>query len=397
MEKYRNAEHLLDICRREQPVLAFRPHAAARASGWFLDNFPGRVLYAVKANDAPHVLSTLGDAGISDFDVASIRELESVSRIGDAQAHAMNPVKSRAFIRKAYFDHGVRTFSLDSEAELEKILQETGRAKDLTLFVRFACNSAFSEIPLENKFGISWHEAADLLCRTRQATEHLGLTFNVGSQAMSPEAYGHALRTTSQHIIHAGVVADIIDIGGGFPSVYPDLEAPALSSYIDEINEVFHQIAVGWHCELWAEPGRALVAEAESLITRVDARRGDTLYINDGSFGVLYDAAHLDFVFPCRRVGEKGEHQQPLAPFALYGPTCDSADYMKGPFYLPADMAEGDHIEFGNLGAYGRVMAGKFNGCGHYDEVVLEDEPMLTAYGLPLAAAEQAGNAAETA
>jgi ornithine decarboxylase len=397
MERYRNAEHLLDIAHREQPILAFRPHAAARASRWFLDNFPGRVLYAVKANDAPHVLGALNGAGIRDFDVASMTELESVAGIAGAIAHAMNPVKSRAFIRRAYFDHGVRTFSLDSAAELEKILDETGQARDLTLFVRFACNSAFSEIPLENKFGISWHEAADLLSRTRQSAERLGLTFNVGSQAMSPEAYGHALRTTSQHIVHAGVLADVIDIGGGFPSVYPGLEAPALSSYMDEINEVFDQIAVGWNCELWAEPGRALVAESESLIVRVDARRGNTLYINDGSFGVLYDAAHLDFVFPCRRIGDESRNRQTLAPFALYGPTCDSADFMKGPFYLPADIAEGDHVEFGNLGAYGRVMAAKFNGCGHYDEVELEDEPMLTAYGEHEAAAGQASSASETA
>ncbi|MBX2806074.1 MAG: type III PLP-dependent enzyme [Hyphomicrobiales bacterium] len=397
MEKYRNAEHLLDIRRREQPVLAFRPHAAARASQWFLENFPGRVLYAVKANDAPHVLRTLNDAGIRDFDVASLKELENVSALDGAAAHAMNPVKSRAFIRTAYFDHGVRTFSLDSQDELEKILEETGGAKDLTLMVRFACNSAFSEIPLENKFGISWHEAADLLCRTRQSAERLGLTFNVGSQAMSPEAYGHALRTTSQHIIHAGVVADVIDIGGGFPSVYPGLEPPALSSYMAEINDVFDQIAVGWHCELWAEPGRALVAESESLIVRVDARRGDTLYINDGSFGALYDAAHLDFVFPCRHIGKDSGASAALAAFSLYGPTCDSADFINGPFYLPADIAEDDHIEFGNLGAYGRVMAARFNGCGYYDEVELEDEPMLTAYDEGVSVAGQASSASEKA
>lgn len=398
MERYRDAETLLNSSKREQPVLAFRPHAARRAADWFLTNFPGRILYAVKANDAPHILDTLSATGLRDFDVASLKELESISRIGGANAHVMNPVKSRELIRKAYFDYGVRTFTLDSEAELEKILAETGNARDLTLLVRIACTSTFSEIPLEDKYGISWHEASDLLCRTRQCSEHFGLTFNVGSQAMSPEAYGHALRTTSQHIIQAGVVADIIDIGGGFPSVYPGLEAPALSEYMDEINDVFDQIAVGWHCELWAEPGRALVAEAESVIVRVDARRGDTLYINDGSFGVLYDAAHLDFNYPARRIGDpSGAGNEPLSPFALYGPTCDSADYMKGPFYLPANMAEGDYIEIGNVGAYGRVMAGHFNGCGHYDEIELADEPMLTAYGAEAPMAEQIGSASEQA
>lgn len=395
MDRYRSADHFISINRPDQPVLAFRPHAAARAANWFLGNFPGRILYAVKANDAPHILRTLNDTGLNDFDVASLRELEAVSSLNGTRAHVMNPVKSRELIRKAYFDHGVRAFALDSEDELEKILAETGNAKDLTLLVRIACTSAFSEIPLENKFGVSWVEAAELMRRTRQVSDRFGVTFNVGSQAMSPEAYGHALKTASQHIVHAGVVTDVIDIGGGFPGVYPDMEAPALGLYMDEISSVFDQIAVAWHCELWAEPGRALAAEAESLIVRVDARRGGTLYVNDGSFGALYDAAHLDFRFPTRRVGHEG--QQPLAPFALYGPTCDSADFMKGPFYLPADMAEGDYIEIGNLGAYGRVMAGHFNGCGHYVEIELADEPMLSAYVNSGFLVDQIGNAIEQA
>jgi ornithine decarboxylase len=394
MEIYRDAADLIRLNRPEQPVLAFRPHAAERAARWFLQNFPGTCLYAVKANDAPHMLAVLHGAGIRDFDVASLREIEQLSPLSDIRAHLMHPVKSRDMIRRAYFDYGVRSFALDCEAELDKILCETGNARDLTLMVRMACPNSYSRIPLDDKFGISWLEAADLLRKTRQAAERLGLTFHVGSQAMAPEAFGHALRSVSQHIVHAGVVADIIDVGGGFPSVYPGLEPPELSTYTDEIGEVFEQIAVGMHCELWAEPGRALVAEAESVIVRVDGRRGDTLYINDGSFGVLYDAAHLDFVFPARRIEAAGTARAPsLKPFALYGPTCDDVDHMKGPFYLPANMAEGDYIEIGNIGAYGRVMATLFNGFGDYQQAILEDEPMLTAYGAENSTAHRSAKA----
>ena len=381
MEIYRSAADLIRLKRPSRPVLAFRPHAAERASRWFLDNFPGKCLYAVKANDAPHILDALHAHGIRDFDVASLAEIDQVSQLSGALAHVMHPIKSRDFIRRAYFDYGVRTFALDCESELEKILTETGGARDLTLMVRMACANSFSEIPLEDKYGVSWVEATDLLCKTRQSAERLGLTFHVGSQAMNPAAFGQALKMASHHIIQAGVVADIIDVGGGFPGVYPGLEPPALSTYTDEIREVFDHIAVGWHCELWAEPGRALVAEAESLVVQVDSRRGDTLYINDGAFGALYDAAHLQFLFPARRVEPNGgDETQRLAPFAFYGPTCDSVDHMRGPFYLPADMSEGDYIEIGNIGAYGRVMATRFNGFGYYEEAVLEDEPMLTAY-----------------
>ena len=392
MDIYRCAADLVRLHNPERPVLTFRPHAADRAARWFLQYFPGKTLFAVKANNAPRIVSAIYDAGIRDFDVASIPEIEQIGELPGVRMHVMHPIKSRALIRKAYFDYGIRTFALDSEAELAKILAETGDAKDLTLMVRMACPSTYSEVPLEGKFGISWMEAAGLLRKVRQSAERLGLTFHVGSQAMSPAAYGHALRTISQHIVRAGVFADVIDVGGGFPSCYPGLEPPMLTAYMDEINDAFDNIAVGCHCELWAEPGRALVAESESIIVRVDARKGDTLYINDGAFGVLFDAAHLKFVFPARKLGadEDSKHSD-LTPFALYGPTCDSIDYMPGPFYLPGDTGEGDYLEIGNVGAYGRVMAGRFNGFGYYDEAIVSDEPMLSMY---TAEAERAGAAA---
>jgi ornithine decarboxylase len=381
MEKYRDAADFIRQTRPDQPVLAFRPHAVRRAARWFLQNFPGHCLYAVKANDAAHVLSALHAAGIRDYDVASLAEIETLAGLPGARAHVMHPVKSRNFIRRAYFDYGIRTFALDTEAELAKLVEETGGADDLTLLVRMACANTYSEIPLEDKFGASWHEASPLLRKTRQAAERFGITFHVGSQAMAPEAFGHAMRAMSHHIVQAGVVTDVFDIGGGFPSRYPGMEPPALGDYIDVIRETFEQIAVGEHCQLWAEPGRALVAEAESAILHVDARKGDTLYVNDGSFGVLYDAAHLPFVFPAQLIQRDGRPDTaPLAPFSLFGPTCDSADFMKGPFYLPADIGEGDYIEVGNIGAYGRVMATRFNGFGAYIEAELADEPMLSAY-----------------
>lgn len=390
MEIYRCAADFVRLHQPERPVLALRPHAAERAARWFINHFPGRLLYAIKANDAPAILRAIHAAGIEDFDVASLPELERVSGLTGARAHVMHPIKSRELIRKAYFDHGVRTFALDCEAELDKIMAETGNARDLTLLVRMACPNTFSEIPLEGKFGISWLQAPDLLQKTRHSAERFGLTFHVGSQAMSPAAYGQALRAMSQHIVHAGVVADIIDVGGGFPSSYPGLEPPKLASYMEEIREVFDQIAVGWHCELWAEPGRALAAEAESVIVRVEARKGGTLYINDGAFGVLFDAAHMKFVFPAQRLeqsDQRGAAQTALAPFELYGPTCDSVDHMTGPFYLPEDIDENDYIEIGNIGAYGRVMTSNFNGFGYYEELIAEDDPMITMYGASAEAA----------
>ena len=366
----------------DRPVLGFRPHAAARAAKWFVDHFPGETLYAVKANDSVAVLNTLFDAGVRHFDVASVKELRTMAHFPGATMHVMHPVKSRRFISEAYYDFGVRTFALDTEAELDKIAAATGNATDLTLVVRVACPSTYSQISLEGKFGAPWSEAPDLIRRARQQSELLGISFHVGSQTMCPKGYGQALRNVSQQIVRAASLVDIIDVGGGFPARYPGMEPPSLDRYVEEIHAAFDRMAVGYTCQLWCEPGRALAAEAESVIVKVDARRKDTLYINDGAFGTLYDAAHCKWVFPTRAFSASGEpvNCRAVKTFDFYGPTCDSADYLPGPFLLPERIREGDYIEVGNIGAYGRVMASHFNGYGYYDEVILQDEPMLSMY-----------------
>lgn len=379
MEKLSSAAALIDKCRPERPVRGLRPHAAGRAARWFLDKFPGDVAYAYKANSSVFLIGALYGAGIRHFDVASLPEIEDAATIPDAQLHFMHPVKSRHAIRRAY-DMGVRSFALDGEDELDKILEATGNARDLLLWVRMAVPSINSRIPLERKFGVSGQKAARLLMKTRQAAAELGLTFHVGSQTTTPDAFVTALGEVHKLIVKAGVVIDRLDVGGGFPSRYPDSEPASMQSFLDTILDGIEELPVRENVRLMCEPGRSLVAEAESLIVRVDARRGNNLFINDGSYGMLFDAAHLGFIFPARLISRAVDPAEPLQPFELWGPTCDSIDYMKGPFLLPGSVAEGDYIEIGNMGAYGRAIAGHFNGYGEYDEVILLDEPMLTMY-----------------
>jgi ornithine decarboxylase len=385
MEKFASAAHLLAARKPEKPVLAARPHAAARAAHYFLESFPGDVAYAYKANSSPFVIGALYGAGIRHFDVASVPELEDAATIPGATLHFMHPVKSRAAIHRAYFGFGVRVFALDSEDELKKIVEETtgpaGAARDLKLYVRIAVAAINSRIPLERKFGISGQKAARLLVKTRQVAAELGITFHVGSQTATPEAYLRALQDAHQLIVKAGVVVDRLDVGGGFPSVYPDIQPAPLKSFMDAIKAGVETLPVREDVRLMCEPGRALVAEAESLIVRVDARRGNELFINDGGYGVLYDAAHLNWVFPIRLVSREVAPGEAMIPFEMWGPTCDSIDRMKGPFLLPASVKEGDYLEIGNVGAYGRAIAGNFNGYGAYEDVILLDEPMLSMYG----------------
>jgi ornithine decarboxylase len=380
MDTFASAAALIAAKKPEKPVVCFRPHAAGRAARWFLSNFPGDVAYAYKANSSVFLLGALYGAGIRHFDVASLPELEDARTIPDVTFHFMHPVKSRHAIRRA-FGLGCRSFSLDSEDELKKILEETGGARDLILWVRVAVPAKNSRIPLERKFGIAGARAARLLVKTRQAAKELGITFHVGSQTVTPEAYGNALEEVHKLIVKAGVMVERIDVGGGFPSRYSNEQPAALSSFMDVIRRGVERLPVSDHCRVMCEPGRALVAEAESLVVRVDARRGNDLYINDGGYGILFDAAHLNFVFPARLVGRKGAEPHVLAPFELWGPTCDSIDHMKGPFLLPNSVKEGDFIEIGNTGAYGRAIAGHFNGYGQYEQAILQDEPMYSMYG----------------
>ncbi len=259
-------------------------------------------------------------------------------------------------------------------------MEETNAADDLELFVRITVPSRNSSLPLERKFGITGQAANDLLTVTRQHCDTLGLCFHVGSQTITTEAYDLAFATIRQHIIDAGVVVDAVDVGGGFPVRYGASEPAPLSEFMTTIKQAFDALPVSHDCRLICEPGRAMVAEAESLIVRVDARRGHELFINDGGYGALFDATHLDFVYPVRLANRDPGPGERLENFQFWGPTCDSIDHMKGPFMLPESIAEGDYIEIGNMGAYGRAIGGGFNGYGRYLDIILDDEPMYTMY-----------------
>ncbi|HEX5380274.1 MAG TPA: type III PLP-dependent enzyme [Phenylobacterium sp.] len=381
----------LDLVRErspERPVAIARPDAVAVAARWFQDKFKGDVFYAVKANPSPWVIETLAANGVTSFDVASIPEIELVAEFAPGSRMAfMHPVKSRKAIAAAYFDHGVRTFALDTHEELAKILQATGGAKDLNLMVRLAASSDGAAYSLSGKFGVEAHDAPALLLAARRATQELmGVSFHVGSQCMRPTAYQAAMTQASRALVRAGVFADVVDVGGGFPSVYPGMVPPALDDYIDSIDRGFAEMMVHETTELWCEPGRALVAEASSVLTKVELKKGDALYLNDGSYGSLFDAAHSKWPFPVKLMreenGEAFEVEGPLKPFRFYGPTCDSIDHMPGPFWLPEDVREGDYVEIGMLGAYGVAMSTRFNGFGEAEFAEVDDAPMASMYGL---------------
>jgi ornithine decarboxylase len=265
---------------------------------------------------------------------------------------------------------------------LHKILDATDNAKDLGLHVRLSIPNSHSAIDLSGKFGILPSESSGLLRKVRASAQRLGICFHVGSQCMDPVEYRNAIMITKEVIENAKVSLDVLDVGGGFPSIYPGMTPPNLQSYFDEIFDSVNQLNLKNNCKIWCEPGRALVAEAGSLVVRVEGRKNNMLYINDGTYGGLFDAGYPGFIYHTKaiRVAKKSTLSSQKDAFGFYGPTCDSLDTMKGPFYLPENIGEGDYIEIGQLGAYSRSIRTEFNGFNKNVQIEVKDEPLESMY-----------------
>ncbi len=375
--------------RPEAPLHCLRPAVVSDAARAFTAAFPGEVLYAVKCNPEPAVLRALWKGGVRRFDCASAAEVRLVrGMFADASIHFMHPVKARGAIREAWERHGVKDFVLDSAEELAKIREETGAGEGLGIVVRLALPKGGAMYDLSGKFGAEPAAAVELLRAARPHARKLGVSFHVGSQCMDPAAYARAIARAAAVIREAGVKVDLLDVGGGFPAAYPDIVPPPLSSFMAAIRLAVAEEGLSG-LELWAEPGRALVAGGASVVLQVQARRGEMLFVNDGVYGALSDAGAPGFRFPVRLIRPEGGSAAPLQGFGFFGPTCDSADRMNGPFLLPSDMREGDWIEVGQLGAYGACLRTAFNGFDRAGMVEVTDRPLLETPGyaeLPRAA-----------
>ena len=327
------------------------------------------------------VLKTITNSGINNFDVASIKEIENIKKINPkAKCFFMHTVKSRESIKEAYFKHEIKKFSLDTKDELIKIIETTNRAKDLELFVRVSVSNEHAEIDLSKKFGALTSEAIGLLRLTKQYAKKIGLSFHVGSQCMHPISYTKGIEEIGNIIKKTKIIPDYINVGGGFPTIYPDLVPQSLDSYFEEIKKALKNLKLDRLPEIICEPGRALVAESGSTIIRVNLRKKQKLYINDGTYGTLFDAGVPNIVYPSRLIKIGKMISKKLTAFDFYGPTCDSLDYMKGPFILPNNVKENDYIELGQLGAYGLTFRTEFNGFYSNEIYEVDDNPIMTMY-----------------
>ena len=317
----------------------------------------------------------------NEFDVASINEIKTIKNISkSAKCSFMHTVKSRDSIKESYFKYGVRAYSLDSKDELMKIIESTNNAKDLELFVRVSVSNEHAEIDLSKKFGAMSSEAAGLLRLTKQYAKKIGLSFHVGSQCMHPISYSKGISEIGNIIKRTKIIPDFINVGGGFPTIYPDLVPQSIESYFEEIKNSLANLKLEKLPKIICEPGRAIVAESGSTIVRVNLRKKQKLYINDGTYGSLFDAGFPNIVYPSKLITNGRIISKKLTSFDFYGPTCDSMDYMKGPFILPNNIKENDYIELGQLGAYGLTFRTDFNGLYSDNIFEVEDSPIMTMY-----------------
>ncbi len=381
MEKFKSVDELVSQLKPVEPIYCIRKNSIQLASKTFQKKFPGTILYAVKTNPHPLVVNTIIESGIKNFDVASLKEIEQIKKINpELKCSFMHTVKSRESISEAYFKYGVKTFSLDTKEELIKIIEATNQAKDLELFVRVAVSNEHAEIDLSKKFGALHSEALGLLRLTKQYAKKIGLSFHVGSQCMHPISYSKGISEIGSIIKKTKISPDYINVGGGFPTIYPDLIPQTLDNYFEEIKTSLEKLKLTKKPQIICEPGRAIVAESGSTIVRVDLRKKQKLYINDGTYGTLFDAGVPNIVYPSRMISNGRLISKKLTSFDFYGPTCDSMDYMKGPFVLPNNIKENDYIELGQLGAYGLTFRTKFN--GFYSDSIFEvqDQPIMSMY-----------------
>jgi ornithine decarboxylase len=373
--EFSDVQSLVESLQPNYSVYCIRPSILEEVVQRFIAVFPGTVAYAVKCNPHPLIIDALYRAGIREFDVASESEVTQIHKnYRDAKIHFMHPVKSRAAIKSAYSNYGIRHFAIDHQNELEKILEETG-GDGVVIMVRIKTPpSEGSLYHLAKKFGAEPEDAAYLLTEAVNFGCKAGITFHVGSQCIEPKAYGTALDTVGEIIESAGIDPVSIDVGGGFPVAYPERDVPPLEDFMLEIKNGLNRIQVKPQVQILAEPGRALVASGCSLLTQVHLRKEDQLYINDGIYGALSELVDSENRLLAQVIRLDGSVAEELQEFHLNGPTCDSFDMLPSPLSLPTDISEGDWIEIDQVGAYSSALATRFNGfCSETFSIVYDD------------------------
>ncbi|MCL7464498.1 type III PLP-dependent enzyme [Phaeovulum sp. NW3] len=360
-----NPSEIIRIKKPDHPVLVFAPTVLQATARRFLRGFPGLVTYAVKSNPDEIVIENLLAAGVRGFDVASPYEIDLIRRLAPGAAlHYHNPVRGRDEIAHAVAA-GVKVWSVDSASELDKLIAMVP-ADGVEIAVRFKLPVAGAAYNFGAKFGATAELAAQLLRRVADAGFIPSLTFHPGTQCTDPMAWDAYIRTAASISAAAGVAVARLNVGGGFPNHRTKGRAPVLEDIFALIDRVATEAFGDARPALVCEPGRGLVGDAFTHITRVKSLRdGEHVFLNDGIYGGLAEMPLVGTIDRIEVYSPDGQRRTG-APVdrVVFGPTCDSVDRLPGHLALPADMAEGDFVAFLGMGAYSAATNTRFNGFG---------------------------------
>ncbi|MEM8853782.1 MAG: type III PLP-dependent enzyme [Pseudomonadota bacterium] len=314
-----------------------------------------RIFYAVKANPAPEILSLLAELG-SNFDCASVQEIDMALAAGATADRISfgNTIKKERDVAAA-FARGVTLFAVDCEAEVDKVARQAPGAR---VFCRILCDGANAEWPLSRKFGCEPELAIDVLQHAHDAgLQAYGVSFHVGSQQKSPQAWDGALASAAdifRTLSDRGIELKMVNLGGGFATRYLE-DIPGEGEYGRAIEASIRDHFGNRLPETIIEPGRGMVGNAgviKSEVILISQKAKDDIrwvYLDIGKFNGLAETMDEAIRYPIHAPRD-GEH----APCVLAGPTCDSVDvlYEKKPYPLPINLEIGDELLIGGTGAY---------------------------------------------
>jgi ornithine decarboxylase len=223
---------------QETPFVVIDKQTIADSYDQLVSCFPfAKIYYAVKANPATEITELLRDKG-SNFDIASIYELEKVLALGvkPEQISFGNTIKKARHIR-TFYEKGVRLYATDSEADLRNIAKAAPGSK---IYVRILTEgSTTADWPLSRKFGCQTDMAMDLLVLAKElGLEPYGISFHVGSQQRDIGAWDAAIAKVKVIFERLkeedNIVLKMINMGGGFPANYIQ-RTNSLETYAEEI------------------------------------------------------------------------------------------------------------------------------------------------------------------
>ncbi|WP_294619734.1 type III PLP-dependent enzyme [uncultured Roseovarius sp.] len=353
----------------DEPTLYFCPAILQATARRFQAGFDGLITYAVKANPGEEVLGNLVAAGVRAFDVASPREMYAVRAVcPDAVLHYNNPVRSPEEVAVA-IRLGVTSYSVDCASELEKLSAVPAGTE---VSVRLALPVAGAAYDFGEKFGVGPKAAAELLRKVYEGGFTPALTFHPGTQCDDPAAWGAYIAEAAEVAQMAGVGLARLNVGGGF-AAHRNGDAPDLEAIFVHIRAEVDRCFGADAPDLVCEPGRAMVADAFTLATKVKAvRDGGALFLNDGVYGGLTEVRDIGAPDRISVLGPDGVARGgALANRVVFGPTCDSIDRLPDALPLPGNVAEGDYVLFAGMGAYTRSLTTRFNGYGLSDVVTV--------------------------